>query len=116
MFNAKNVRPNLNLSPHVLPATSAIFAVKLARKYGKNDILQAGRERSFSLPVKSGRDGNLSTMGMDMNCIRRFFARRALERTMRPDPDLRTRRLAQFTAERRARYWANVDAALHPVD
>ena len=38
-------------------------------------------------------------------------AREALQRTMRPDPEARSRRLAQFTPERRARYWANVEAA-----
>jgi len=48
--------------------------------------------------------------------FKRYLARRALERTLRPDPAYRQARLAQFTAERRARYWANVDAALHPVD
>ena len=48
--------------------------------------------------------------------IRKWLARRALERTLRPDPAYRQARLAQFTAERRARYWANVDAALHSVD
>lgn len=32
----------------------------------------------------------------------------ALERTMRPDPDYRSRRLSQFTRERRERYWRNV--------
>lgn len=55
-------------------------------------------------------------MGMDMNCIARYLARKRLERTLRPDPAYRQARLAQFTPERRARYWANVDAALHPVE
>lgn len=46
--------------------------------------------------------------------IKRLKARRALERSLRPDPQYRQNMLAQFTAERRARYWANVNAALHP--
>lgn len=46
--------------------------------------------------------------------IKRMKARRALERSLRPDPQYRQNMLAQFTAERRARYWANVEAALHP--
>lgn len=45
--------------------------------------------------------------------IRRWLARRALERSLRPNPQYRQNMLAQFTAERRARYWANVEAALH---
>ena len=47
-------------------------------------------------------------------CIKRRLARRALERSLRPNPQYRQNMLAQFTAERRARYWANVEAALHP--
>ena len=47
-------------------------------------------------------------------CIKRRLARRALARSLRPDPQYRQNMLAQFTAERRARYWANVEAALHP--
>lgn len=43
-----------------------------------------------------------------MFSLRRLIARKRLERTLRPDPDYRERRLAQFTPERRARYWANV--------
>jgi hypothetical protein len=39
---------------------------------------------------------------------RRHRTIKALERTMRPDPDYRTRRLSQFTKERRERYWRNV--------
>lgn len=46
--------------------------------------------------------------------IRRYLACRALERTMRPDPIYRERMLAQFSRERRERYWRNVEAALHP--
>jgi hypothetical protein len=52
---------------------------------------------------------------MDMiRAIKRYLARRALERSLRPNPTYRHNMLAQFTAERRARYWANVEAALHP--
>lgn len=47
--------------------------------------------------------------------LKRWLARRRLERIMRPDHELRARRLAQFSKERRARYWANVDLALHPT-
>ncbi len=46
--------------------------------------------------------------------LKRYLARKRLERIMRPDPELRERRLAQFTAKRRERYWRNVEAALHP--
>lgn len=46
--------------------------------------------------------------------IKRLKARRALQRSLRPNPTYRQNMLAQFTAERRARYWANVEAALHP--
>lgn len=49
-----------------------------------------------------------------MNLIRRYFARRALERTMKPDPSYRTNKLAQWSVARQERYWANVEAALHP--
>lgn len=40
--------------------------------------------------------------------FKRWLARRRLKAIMRPDPDYRERRLAQFTPERRARYWRNV--------
>lgn len=43
--------------------------------------------------------------------IRRWLARRALQRSLRPNPTYRQNMLAQFTAERRAKYWANVEAA-----
>lgn len=43
--------------------------------------------------------------------IRKWLARRALERTMRPDPTYRQNMLAQFSPDRRERYWANVRAA-----
>lgn len=46
--------------------------------------------------------------------LKRYLARKRLERIMRPDPESRVRRLAQFTAKRRERYWRNVEAALHP--
>lgn len=46
--------------------------------------------------------------------LKRYLARKALERTMRPDPIYRERMLAQFSKERRERYWRNVEAALHP--
>ena len=46
--------------------------------------------------------------------IKRYLARRALQRSLRPNPTYRQNMLAQFTTERRARYWANVEAALHP--
>jgi len=46
--------------------------------------------------------------------IKRYLACRALKRSLRPNPQYRQNMLAQFTAERRARYWANVEAALHP--
>lgn len=42
--------------------------------------------------------------------LRKWAIRRRLARTMRPDPDYRERRLAQFTPERRERYWRNVSA------
>lgn len=42
--------------------------------------------------------------------IRRWIARRRLERLMKPDPAYRARRLAQFSQERRERYKRNVDA------
>ena len=43
-----------------------------------------------------------------MNPIRRLFARRRLAATLKPDPAYRERRLAQFTPERRERYFRNV--------
>lgn len=46
--------------------------------------------------------------------IKRHLARKALERSLRPDPMYRERMLAQFGSDRKARYWANVKAALHP--
>lgn len=41
--------------------------------------------------------------------IRRALIRRRLNRLMKPDPAYRTRRLAQFTPERRLRYLSNVE-------
>lgn len=46
--------------------------------------------------------------------LKRYLARKRLERIMRPDPESRERRLAQWSPERQARYWRNVEAALHP--
>lgn len=43
-----------------------------------------------------------------MFSLRRFLINRRLAATLRPDPDFRERRLAQFTPERRERYWRNV--------
>lgn len=45
-----------------------------------------------------------------MNAISRFFIRRRLSRTMRPDPEYRINRLRQFTPERREKYWRNVES------
>lgn len=41
------------------------------------------------------------------NLFRPSLAKR-LRATMRPNPDYRTRKLAQMTTERQARYWRNV--------
>lgn len=41
---------------------------------------------------------------------RKKLIQRRLKATMRPDPDYRERRLAQFCPERRVRYWRNVGA------
>lgn len=43
--------------------------------------------------------------------FKQWLIRRRLKATMRPDPDYREKRLAQFTAERRERYWRNVGVA-----
>jgi hypothetical protein len=43
-----------------------------------------------------------------MNALSRILARRRLKRSLRPDPEYRDRRLAQFDVERRERYWRNV--------
>lgn len=40
--------------------------------------------------------------------LKRWLIRRRLKATMRPDPAYREHKLAQFTPERRARYWRNV--------
>ncbi len=45
-----------------------------------------------------------------MNLFARLF-RRKVKIPLRPDPDFRTRRLAQFTPERRERYWENIRKA-----
>jgi hypothetical protein len=44
-----------------------------------------------------------------MGALRKWLIRRRLARTMRPDPDYRARRLAQFSTDRRARYFRNVE-------
>ena len=40
--------------------------------------------------------------------LRRYLALRRLKRSMKPNPQYRERRLAQFSPERQARYWRNV--------
>lgn len=42
--------------------------------------------------------------------IRRLMAIRRLRASLRPDPAYRENRLAQFSRERRERYWRNVEA------
>lgn len=42
--------------------------------------------------------------------IRKWAVRRKLAKTMKPDPQYRERRLAQFDEARKARYWRNVRA------
>jgi hypothetical protein len=50
---------------------------------------------------------------MDMiRAIKRLLARRALERSLRPDPQYRANMLAQFSTERRARYERNIKLAM----
>jgi len=44
---------------------------------------------------------------------RKARVNRALEATLKPDPDFRARRLAQFSAERRQRYFENVERIGH---
>ena len=44
-----------------------------------------------------------------MNLISKFLIRRRLEKTMKPDPAYRERRLKQFSPERRRRYERNVE-------
>lgn len=41
--------------------------------------------------------------------IKQWLAARKLKKLLRPDPEYRERRLAQFSPERRARYFANVE-------
>ena len=43
-----------------------------------------------------------------MTWLKRILARRRLPKTLKPDPAYRSRRLAQFSPERRARYFANI--------
>ena len=64
------------------------------------------------MPIDRRRYRYTQAMGMDM--LKRWLARRALNRIMRPDPEYRSKRLAQFSKERQERYWRNVQAALHP--
>lgn len=40
--------------------------------------------------------------------FKQWLIRRKLKASLRPDPEYREKRLAQFTAERRERYWRNV--------
>ena len=42
-----------------------------------------------------------------MNPISRYFARRRLAKTLKPCPEIRTRRIAQMSPERAARYERN---------
>lgn len=41
----------------------------------------------------------------------RYFANRRLAKTLRPDPEYRANRLAQFDRERRERYLRNISEA-----
>ena len=43
-----------------------------------------------------------------MRWLKNLMARRRLERSLKPDPTYRERRLAQFDEARRQRYWNNV--------
>ena len=45
-----------------------------------------------------------------MNPLKKWLINRRLRASMRPDPEYRVRRLAQFDASRAERYWRNVDA------
>ena len=47
-----------------------------------------------------------------MKWIRTWLARRRLERTLKPCPEIRERRLRQMTPERRDRYLRNM-ASIH---
>lgn len=40
--------------------------------------------------------------------FKQWLAVKRLQKMMRPDPQYRERRLAQFSSERRERYWKNV--------
>tara|TARA_R110000868_G_scaffold410473_1_gene698589 strand:+ start:745 stop:894 length:150 start_codon:yes stop_codon:yes gene_type:complete len=46
-----------------------------------------------------------------LRLIRAKFARKRLAATLRPDPEYRERRLAQFTTARRERYLDNIRKA-----
>jgi hypothetical protein len=43
-----------------------------------------------------------------MKTIRKWLARRRLEKLMKPNPELRWRRLAQMRGERKVRYLRNI--------
>lgn len=43
-----------------------------------------------------------------MKFLRRMLARRRLARSLKPCPELRARRMAQMSAERKARYLRNI--------
>ena len=43
-----------------------------------------------------------------MKWLRKIINNRRLKATLRPDPEYRARRLAQFSPARRERYWQNV--------
>lgn len=45
-----------------------------------------------------------------MGMLKRYLINRRLKATMKPDPEYRERRLAQFNKERQMRYWLNASA------
>lgn len=45
-----------------------------------------------------------------MNPIKRYLARRRLAKSLKPNPGLRAKRLAQMSADRKARYLRNMAA------
>jgi len=49
-----------------------------------------------------------------IRAIKRHLARRALARSLRPDPQYRANMLAQFSTKRRARYEHNIKLAMEP--
>lgn len=42
-----------------------------------------------------------------LSYCKKWLAVRRLQKSLRPDPQYRERRLAQFSKERRERYWRN---------